>query len=151
MTGYDALIKMCAGFTSETIAMHLISENGIWVGKDLANAAARVRACLNPKKPAYFSMSELIAVMAFTKCYEPIFYMCEQLGLSEPNVLDQTIVLNRIEEKTQGVLAQLNELFKQVEMIKNEPSKVHSVAGARFSREGMLHGDNVVVSFSSKQ
>lgn len=96
--GYDALARMCEGHASDEIAYHLIHTDGVWQGKELQSGATRVRSCLSRTKDEFFKLAELLAIMRFTQRYDPLYFACDQLGLSRPVVLSTEMQLEKIHQ-----------------------------------------------------
>ena len=116
--GYDALRMMCEGRKSQEIAHYLISEDGIWKGKTLETGAARVRACLNHDKNEFFKISEIIAISKYTKCFDAVLFMCDELGLSHPqpvSIHDQLGEISRVIAGANQALSVATEQLTRIE------------------------------------
>jgi len=138
--GYEALTEMCGGFGSQEIAHHLIEVDGIWKGKSLDTGAARVRACLNKDKAEFFKLSELIAVSKFTKHYDAIFFMCNELELSVPqpvSVEEQLANISRGINDAANFLAHATQHLSRIEQGRDEVYYEDSEKIVNFSRENI--------------
>lgn len=82
--GYDALQAMCESHKSDQIAHYLIHTNGIWRGKSLPTGSSRLRACLSAEKNEFLSLGEIIAIMQFTGRCDPLYFVCDLLGMTRP-------------------------------------------------------------------
>ncbi len=49
---------------------------------------AHMGACFNPEKPEFFHWCDIVAMMKITGNYEPLFFVCDELGLSHPDPVD---------------------------------------------------------------
>ena len=104
--GYAAFHAMCGQKKPKEIAHYLIFKHGIWAPddgaevtpKDLRTAEDRVRQCLNPNMRQYFKMAEIVAISKWTDCFDAIFFMCDELGLSRPYAMSQQEQLGKLEQ-----------------------------------------------------
>ena len=139
--GYDALSAMCASKKSQEIAHYLIAVDGIWKGKSLETGAARIRACLSKEKSEFFKLSELIAIAKFTRRYDAVFFMCDELGLSRPQPTSTEEQLGNISRSISDAAQVLTAATEQLSRIENnqtaEPQRTN-VRAVNFSNESAL-------------
>lgn len=139
--GYDALKAMCANKDSKEIAHYLIHVDGIWRDKSLETGASRVRACLNKDKPEFFKLSELIAIAKFTKRYDAVNFMCDELGLSRPQPTSAEEQLGNISRSISDaaqVLAAATEQLSRIESNQAAEPQRPNVRAVNFSHECAL-------------
>lgn len=106
--GYDALRQMLDGHSSETVALWLI-EAGYWSESlSIGGAAARVRSSLRPPPGGdeFFKFSEIIFLAWKTGRPYPLYYACDELGLSRP--------------EPRNLSAELAELMEEVPKMESE-------------------------------
>lgn len=95
---YDALQRLVPRSEHGECALYLIKV-GLWPGTlSPESARARMSACLNPAKPEALKPQEVLALMEYKRRYDPIYYMCDRLGLSRPTLLDSMELLSRAAE-----------------------------------------------------
>lgn len=89
LNGHDALRQMigAARQSRQQIAAHLCTV-GLWPPMKPTSCAARFDACLNPDKDQFFKWSDILEMMRFTQCFDPLYFMCDQLALERPDPLD---------------------------------------------------------------
>jgi hypothetical protein len=49
------------------------------------SAYAKLKACLNPKGDENFKFSQVIALMRFCNCYDPLYYICDETLHARPD------------------------------------------------------------------
>jgi len=138
LDGYAALLEMCGGKTSQEIAHHLISVDGIWGDKSLDTGSARIRACLNKDKPEFFKAAELIAIQRFTKRYDAVFFMCDELGLSRPQPVSTEEQLSKVSNSINSLannLARVVEQFSRIESQATSYEEDNVVRAINFSKD----------------
>lgn len=126
----DSIACLRDRHTSKELALHLYEIYGMkgspqsWI--------ARVNACFNPKKPEFFTWCDIVNLMKYTGCTEPLSFVCDQLGMSHPEVKEQgeevmqTIVTIRKLRNELEAKEQLLEAMGGTDMDQQ--------VGARFSR-----------------
>ncbi|WP_175785530.1 hypothetical protein [Burkholderia ambifaria] len=78
---FEALQLMVSnsGKTIKEIACHL------WPDMRPESAYAKLKACLNPKGDENFKFSQVIALMRFCNCYDPLYYICDETLHARPD------------------------------------------------------------------
>lgn len=85
---WGALSFTKGAYTTQQVAHHLISnEVSGWGDKTLDSAERKVRDCFNPNRDELFKISELIEIMQFTQCFDVMYFICDTLGLSRPDII----------------------------------------------------------------
>ncbi|MGU7839415.1 hypothetical protein ACV22V_08110 [Burkholderia sp. AW33-5] len=78
---FEALQLMVSnsGKTIKEVACHL------WPDMRPESAYAKLKACLNPKGDENFKFSQVIALMRFCNCYDPLYYICDETLHARPD------------------------------------------------------------------
>lgn len=110
---YDALAHLVPRSEHGRCALYL-QQVGLWPpALSPESARARMSACLNPDKAEYLKPQEVLALMAFTRRYDPLLYMCDRLGLSRPRVLDPGQLLTEAAERAVTTIEQARSTLEQ--------------------------------------
>lgn len=112
-TWNDALRALVRHGEHGQLALHL-RDVGLWP-RTLSDESARARmsASLSAEKGEELRMREVFELMRLTGRYDPLFYLCDRLGLARPQPLapDQLLVeaVSRLQDVTEQAVAALEE------------------------------------------
>jgi hypothetical protein len=78
---YEALQLMVSGSgkSFKEVASHL------WPDMKAESAYAKLKACLNPKGDERFKFSQILELMRFCGCYDPLYYLCDETLHARPD------------------------------------------------------------------
>lgn len=113
VSGSGKSIKEIAGF--------------LWPDMKPESAYAKLKACLNPKGDESFRFSQVVALMRFCNCYDPLFYLCDETMHARPDrkVPEDDIV--KISETIQGAADVMAKAMAALERVQAQTSAMRSV------------------------
>lgn len=116
-SGYDAIRQMLDGYSSEQVAVWLI-EAGYWPESlSMGGAAARVRTCIRPDGDQFFKFAEIIYLAWRTGRPYPIYYACDELGLTRPEPRDMDSEMKALAEEVPALEAELDMKRRRLETL----------------------------------
>ncbi|MEI1276616.1 MULTISPECIES: hypothetical protein [Pseudomonadota] len=68
-----------SGKPFKEVALHL------WPHMKPESAYAKLKACLNPKGDENFKFGQVLALMKFCNCYDPLYYICDETLHARPD------------------------------------------------------------------
>ncbi|WP_342704247.1 hypothetical protein OHZ10_08035 [Burkholderia arboris] len=120
---FEALQLMVSnsGKTIKEIACHL------WPDMRPESAYAKLKACLNPKGDENFKFSQVIALMRFCNCYDPLYYICDETLHARPDrkVPEDDVV--KLTEAINGAMDVVLKATNALERIRAQTTEMRQV------------------------
>lgn len=116
-SGADALAAMVdlSGLDRAGCARRLVDE-GYWPASlSDAAATARMRACLNPDKADFLKLAEVVALMRYTGRLDPLYFVCDELGVERPAPRNPNAEVARCAEQLRALLTELPALARALD------------------------------------
>jgi hypothetical protein len=92
---------------------------------------AHINACFNPNKPEFFHWCDIVNLCRITGQWEPINFMCDELGLERPKQIDRTAMITQMRARRNCLAQELKKMDSQIELLHEN---LHEEQGTRFSR-----------------
>lgn len=143
----DALRCLVPNGEHGKLAIHL-RQRGLWP-PTLSDESARARmtASLNSNgsKGEELKMREVFELMQVTGRYDPLYYLCDRLGLSRPQPLAPEHLLTGAVHRLQDVADQAVAMLEEARILMDlSRSRAAPVATARFSYPADLDIDELL-------
>jgi hypothetical protein len=111
---FEALQLMISGSgkTVKEAAAHL------WPDMKLESSYAKLKACLNPKGDENFKFSQVLELMRFCNCYDPLYYICDETMHARPDRKapeDDVIKLTETIQDAADVLAKATAALERIQ------------------------------------
>lgn len=90
---------------------------------------SRMGACFNPAKPDLFHWCDIVLMMRLTGKYEPLHFVCDELGLSHPDPVDASAEIDKLQAEVRNLERALAARKERLELLGGNDSQM-----ARFSR-----------------
>ncbi|MAY54550.1 MAG: hypothetical protein CMQ37_01630 [Gammaproteobacteria bacterium] len=116
-------------FSAKELALELYDIYGL--KSPLQTWIAHVNACFNPHKPEFFTWCDIVNLMRITGCREPLNWLCQEMGLSEPVVVNEQIALEQTMLRIRHLKRELQEQEQKLASLQSQNTVVN---GARFMR-----------------
>lgn len=93
-----------------------------------ASAYARLKECLNPAGDQHLTFGQVIAVMKFCECYDPLMYACDETLHARPDRKSPADEEVKLVEAINGAASVLSKAMAQLEQLRNrKPEMVRGV------------------------
>ena len=116
VSGSGKSIKEIAGF--------------LWPDMKPESAYAKLKACLNPKGDESFRFSQVIALMKFCNCYDPLLYICDETLHARPDRKSPEDDIVKISEAMQGAADVMAKSMAMLERVQAQMGTMRSVKRA---------------------
>lgn len=120
---FEALQMMCAnsGKQLKEVAQHL------WPDMKLESAYAKLKACLNPKGDENLKFSQVLELMRFTGCYDPLYYACDETMHARPDRKAPEDDVVKLSETIQSAADVLVKATAALERIQNQTTALRAM------------------------
>jgi hypothetical protein len=121
---FEALQNMVSGSgkTVKEIAAHL------WPEMKPESAYAKLKACLNSKGDENFRFGQVIALMKFCNCYDPLFYICDETMHARPDRKAPEDESVKLVEVIEGAADTMTKAMAALERLQSHPLAMRRVA-----------------------
>jgi hypothetical protein len=117
-------------FTTKQLALDLYEIYGL--KKPVDSWIAHVGACFNPNKPEFFSWGDIVNLCRITGRWEPINFMCDELGLDRPKQIDHTAKIAQLRAQIKRLRAETDQCETELQALMTDQA---GQLGARFLRK----------------
>lgn len=121
---FEALQNMVSGSgkTFKEIAAHL------WPDMKPESAYAKLKACLNPKGDENLRFGQVVALMKFCNCYDPLFYICDETMHARPDRKAPEDESVKLVEVIEGAADTMTKAMAALERLQSHPLAMRRVA-----------------------
>lgn len=116
-------------FTTKQLALELYELYGL--KSPIQTWIAHINACFSPKKPEFFHWCDIVNLCRITGRWDPINFMCDELGLEHPEQVDLTAKAAQLRARRKRLANELKEIDSEIEGLH---VRQQDELGARFSR-----------------
>jgi hypothetical protein len=102
----------------------------LWPDMKPESAYAKLKACLNPKGDESFRFSQVIALMKFCNCYDPLYYICDETMHARPDRKSPEDDMIKLSETIQGAADVLAKATVALERLQSNAHSMRSVKRA---------------------
>ncbi|CDY79441.1 hypothetical protein BGLT_02222 [Caballeronia glathei] len=115
------LMVSSSGKSVKEIAGHL------WPDMKPESAYAKLKACLNPKGDENFRFSQVLELMRFCNCYDPLYYVCDETMHARPDRKAPEDDVVKLTETIQAAADVLTKASAALERIQNQTAMMRPV------------------------